>query len=98
MDPVQTYVLQAKLNSMMEKSNSDNPMGDPRLSHTAGSLHTPKGVNAHQHDTPEHRQSEHTYRIRPWRQRGGDAHEQGHREVQAGREHVRQGKLSKEHQ
>ena len=27
MDPVQTYVLQAKLNSMMEKSNSDNPMG-----------------------------------------------------------------------
>ena len=25
MDPVQTYILQAKLNSMMEKSNSDNP-------------------------------------------------------------------------
>lgn len=31
-------------------------------------------------------------------QRGGNAHEQGHREVQAGREHVRQGKLSKEDQ
>ena len=26
MDPVQTYILQVKLNSMMEKSNSDNPM------------------------------------------------------------------------
>ena len=27
MDPFQTYILQAKLNSMREKSKSDNPMG-----------------------------------------------------------------------
>ena len=34
----------------------------------------PKGVDAHQHDSQEHRPRNHTYRTRPRRQRGGGAH------------------------